>query len=71
MPKQVAKKNRFVILSIDGGGIRGLIPATILIHLEKMIQKKRGNKDKIGDYFDFISGTSTGNGIDTKLTIEH
>lgn len=51
---------KFVILSIDGGGIRGLIPATVLVELEKMIQAKRGDQKKIGDYFDFIAGTSTG-----------
>ena len=40
----------YVILSIDGGGIRGLIPATVLVQLEKLIQAKRGDKGKIGDY---------------------
>jgi patatin-like phospholipase/acyl hydrolase len=49
------------ILSIDGGGIRGVIPATILTHIEKQIIKLTGNKDaKLGEYFDLIAGTSTG-----------
>jgi patatin-like phospholipase/acyl hydrolase len=49
------------ILSIDGGGIRGIIPGTILTQLEKILQKMSGNSDrKIGDYFDMIAGTSTG-----------
>lgn len=49
------------ILSIDGGGIRGVIPGTILTQLEKMLQKMEGNSNrKIGDYFDMIAGTSTG-----------
>ncbi|MBX9850505.1 MAG: patatin-like phospholipase family protein [Cytophagaceae bacterium] len=49
------------ILSIDGGGIRGIIPGQILIQLEKIIQKKTGNPDaRIADYFDFFAGTSTG-----------
>jgi patatin-like phospholipase/acyl hydrolase len=49
------------ILSIDGGGIRGIIPGTILVRLEKILQKKDGNEErKLGDYFDFIAGTSTG-----------
>jgi patatin-like phospholipase/acyl hydrolase len=52
--------NTYKILTIDGGGIRGIIPATILVSLEKMIQDKTGTNDKIGDYFDFIAGTSTG-----------
>ena len=48
------------ILSIDGGGIRGIIPGTILTYLEKQLQLKSKSSLKIGDYFDFIAGTSTG-----------
>jgi patatin-like phospholipase/acyl hydrolase len=49
------------ILSIDGGGIRGIIPAQILVTLEKILQKRTGKPDvKLGDYFDLIAGTSTG-----------
>ena len=49
------------ILSVDGGGIRGVIPGTILAQLEKILQKLDGNSNrKIGDYFDMIAGTSTG-----------
>lgn len=42
-------------LSIDGGGMRGLIPATILTELEEFA----GNK-KIYQLFDYIGGTSIG-----------
>ncbi len=49
------------ILSIDGGGIRGILPGTILTYVEKKIKKKTGNKGaSIGQYFDLIAGTSTG-----------
>ena len=49
------------ILSIDGGGIRGIIPGQILIALEEKLKKKSGNQDaRIADYFDFFAGTSTG-----------
>ena len=48
------------ILSIDGGGIRGIIPGVILNYLEKRLQILDNSKLKIGDYFDFIAGTSTG-----------
>jgi patatin-like phospholipase/acyl hydrolase len=49
------------ILSIDGGGIRGIIPGTILRQLEKILQKMDNNSScKLGDYFDMIAGTSTG-----------
>lgn len=42
------------ILSIDGGGIRGIIPATILAYIEQRMGKP------ICDIFDLIAGTSTG-----------
>ncbi len=42
------------ILSIDGGGIRGIIPALVLAEIEKRTNKK------IAQMFDLIAGTSTG-----------
>ena len=42
------------ILSIDGGGIRGLIPAMVLTEIER-----RSNR-RIADLFHLIAGTSTG-----------
>ncbi|KAK1263227.1 hypothetical protein QJS04_geneDACA017461 [Acorus gramineus] len=48
------------ILSIDGGGIRGIIPATILAFLEAKLQELDGENVRIADYFDVIAGTSTG-----------
>jgi patatin-like phospholipase/acyl hydrolase len=49
------------ILSIDGGGIRGLIPAMVLISLEQKLKERTGNSDmRIADAFDLIAGTSTG-----------
>lgn len=49
------------ILSIDGGGIRGIIPGQVLVALEKKLQQLDSNpKGKIADYFDMIAGTSTG-----------
>ncbi len=44
----------FRILSIDGGGIRGLIPALVLAEIEKRTGRA------IADCFDLIAGTSTG-----------
>ncbi len=50
-----------VILSIDGGGIRGIIPGQVLLHTEKLLQQISGDKDRrIADHFDLIAGTSTG-----------
>lgn len=49
------------ILSIDGGGIRGIIPGQVLISLEQKLQKISGKPDmRIADAFDLIAGTSTG-----------
>jgi patatin-like phospholipase/acyl hydrolase len=49
------------ILSIDGGGIRGIIPGTILQILEEKIQLYTGNPEaRMVDYVDFLAGTSSG-----------
>eukprot|EP00250_Pteridium_aquilinum_P013901 c21647_g1_i1 orf=339-1526(+) len=58
---------RITILSIDGGGVRGLIPATQLQCLEKQLQELDGADARIADYFDVIAGTSTGGLIATML----
>lgn len=42
------------ILSIDGGGIKGVFPASFLSAIEDTIDAN------VGDYFDLIVGTSTG-----------
>jgi len=54
----MAKKIR--ILSLDGGGIRGIITCVILKYIEEQLQKLDNPNAKIGDYFDLIAGTSTG-----------
>ncbi|KAA3484717.1 patatin-like protein 2 [Gossypium australe] len=48
------------VLSIDGGGIRGIIPGVILSFLESELQKLDSEEARIADYFDVIAGTSTG-----------
>ncbi len=50
------------LLSIDGGGIRGIIPATALVKLEKTTGKLTR------DIFSFVAGTSTGAIITTAIT---
>jgi uncharacterized protein len=44
----------FRILSLDGGGIRGVFPAALLARLEEHLEHP------VGRYFDLIAGTSTG-----------
>jgi uncharacterized protein len=55
----------FRILSIDGGGIRGILPAAILTELET---RYLGGQC-VGDYFDMIAGTSTGGIIALGLSV--
>ncbi|XVE94856.1 hypothetical protein REPUB_Repub02eG0045800 [Reevesia pubescens] len=60
--------NLITVLSIDGGGIRGLIPGTILAFLESQLQKLDGKEARLADYFDVITGTSTGGLVTAMLT---
>ena len=54
-------KRKIRVLSIDGGGIRGIIPAKIMIKIEELLQEYSQNPNtRISDYFDLIAGTSTG-----------
>ncbi len=46
--------SKFRILSIDGGGIKGVFPAALLAELQKSLS------EPISNYFDLIAGTSTG-----------
>jgi patatin-like phospholipase/acyl hydrolase len=51
------------ILAIDGGGIRGIIPAMLLAHIESITGRP------IAKLFDLIAGTSTGGILALGLTI--
>src|ERR1043165_1169160 len=50
------------ILACDGGGIRGLLSMEVLVYMEDLLRKelKAGDDFVLGDYFDFVAGTSTG-----------
>jgi len=49
------------ILSIDGGGIKGLLTASFFATLEERLNERNlDNRKFISDYFDLIVGTSTG-----------
>jgi uncharacterized protein len=50
------------ILSIDGGGIRGIIPAKVLARIEELTKKP------VAELFDVIAGTSTGGILALGLT---
>jgi len=55
------------ILSIDGGGIRGILPAKALAYIENRLIANNKNT-RLSDYFDLIVGTSTGGIIAALLT---
>jgi patatin-like phospholipase/acyl hydrolase len=56
VPQSWPPDRDFRILSIDGGGIRGVFPAAVLADLEFLV----GRGNSIVEYFDLVSGTSTG-----------
>lgn len=53
----------FRILSIDGGGVRGIIPAVVLSEIERITGRS------IADLFDLMAGTSTGGILACALAI--
>lgn len=59
MPDRTSRR----VLSIDGGGIRGIIPAMLLAEVEQRTQTP------IARLFDLIAGTSTGGILALGLTI--
>ena len=50
------------LLALDGGGIRGLITLGMLREMEKKLAERsgQGNAFRLGKWFDYIGGTSTG-----------
>jgi patatin-like phospholipase/acyl hydrolase len=50
------------VLCIDGGGIRGLIPALVLAEIERRTERR------IAEMVDFVAGTSTGGILACALT---
>ncbi|MBJ7881864.1 CBASS cGAMP-activated phospholipase [Gelidibacter salicanalis] len=60
---------KFKILSIDGGGIKGVFPAYYLSLIEQELAKRNDGKTKIKDHFQLITGTSTGGIIALALSL--
>ena len=56
VPQDWPRDRDFRILSIDGGGIRGIFPAAVLADFEATL----GPGASIADHFDLAAGTSTG-----------
>jgi len=49
------------VLSLNGGGARGLFTISVLAEIERILEERTGcSSVKAGDYFDLITGTSIG-----------
>ncbi len=57
-------ERKFRILSIDGGGLRGVIPLQIIRYIEEL------TGEEIHNSFDLIAGTSTGGLLTCALTFQ-
>jgi uncharacterized protein len=57
------------ILSLDGGGVRGIVALAFLERIEAVLAENAGRPVRLCDYFDLIGGTSTGAVIATGLAL--
>jgi uncharacterized protein len=59
------------ILSLDGGGVRGLVTLGLLERVENILQSRAADPAsfRLSNYFDLIGGTSTGGIIATLLAL--
>lgn len=53
-------KAPFFVLSLDGGGARGLLSARVLANIESYLDTTTSTSVPLGQRFDLIAGTSTG-----------
>ena len=62
MAEKYGRPRRHKLLALDGGGIRGVLTLAVLAELESQLKTAtRGDEQfRLGDYFDYIGGTSTG-----------
>jgi patatin-like phospholipase/acyl hydrolase len=59
------------VLSLDGGGVRGILTLAYLKRIEDLLRARFGNADdfRLCHYFDLIGGTSTGSIIAAGLSL--
>lgn len=60
----MSENRKFRILSIDGGGLRGIVPLQVIKYIESVTNKE------IHKTFDLIAGTSTGGILTGALTLQ-
>ncbi|RID77242.1 hypothetical protein BRARA_A00170 [Brassica rapa] len=67
--KPPSRGSLVTILSLDGGGVRGIMVGVILAYLEEQLQALDGEDMRLADYFDVVAGTSTGGLMTAMLTV--
>lgn len=68
---KINREGKKKLLTLDGGGIRGIMTVEILAGLESMLREKLGAGDefRLSHYFDYVGGTSTGAIIATCVSL--
>lgn len=68
---KIKRDGKKKLLTLDGGGIRGIMTVEILAGLEAMLREKLGADDsfRLSHYFDYVGGTSTGAIIATCVSL--
>lgn len=71
LQKKISGNGPKKILTLDGGGIRGMITVEVLRRIEDILRQQTGGGDDfvLADYFDYIAGTSTGAIIAAALSL--
>jgi predicted acylesterase/phospholipase RssA len=63
-----SQRGKICILTLDGGGMRGILSGKALAYLEHALKSKSGNADaRIADYFDVAAGSGVGGIFTTML----
>lgn len=62
LENRYATKRPRKLLTLDGGGIRGVLTLQVLIRMEELLREQsgQGNNFRLCNFFDYIGGTSTG-----------
>jgi patatin-like phospholipase/acyl hydrolase len=68
---KIKRDGKKKLLTLDGGGIRGIMTVEILAGVEAMLREKLGADDsfRLSHYFDYVGGTSTGAIIATCVSL--
>ena len=68
--RRLLRPGRKRMLSLDGGGVRGMLTLAFLERMEEVLRRQHGNSEFVlADYFDIIGGTSVGAILATQLAL--